>query len=320
MTLPAAPDDATYWRDVYHLPLPAWERALAQIAVQHGLPGGRWQRFSLGRNVVFGTDDIVVKLGPPFWAEDIPAGAAALRFVSDRLPVATAALLGEGTLDGWGYLIQTRLPDTLLHDIWPDLTPQERASIAFQHGALMAALHALPTADAPAILRRDWPLVIGGQWENCLEGLRRSAVPEPLLDDAPAYLAPMQARVLVGEPAVLLHGDLNFLNLLVERASSGWKIAGLLDWSDVALGPMAHELISPGVHMYRGDRTLLHRWYDGYGLAAERRNDVLQHEAMARAMLWYAGEFGEMLERVPGSAACQRWSEVADCFWHMEHG
>jgi hygromycin-B 7''-O-kinase len=315
--LPTAPDDATYWRDVYDLPLAAWEPALARIADQHHLPAGSWQRFPLGRNIVFGGGDVVVKLGPPFWAADVPTEAEALRFVSGRLPVVTASLLAEGTLDGWGYLVQRRLPGTLLRDVWPDLTPPERASVAFQHGALMAALHTLPPEEAPAILERDWPLVIGGQWEDCLAGLAASGVPEPLLADAPAYLAPMRERVLASEPTVLLHGDLNFLNLLVECAPDGWRIAGLLDWSDVALGPVAHELISPAVHMYRGDRALLHEWYAGYGLTPERRSSVLQHEAMARAILWYAGEFGEMLERVPGAAACQCWSEVAERFWQI---
>jgi aminoglycoside phosphotransferase (APT) family kinase protein len=73
----------------------------------------------------------------------------------------------------------------------------------------MAALHALPTDDAPALLRRDWQLVIGAQWDACLDDLRQAGVADPLLADAPAYLAPMRAAVLASEPAVLLHGDLN---------------------------------------------------------------------------------------------------------------
>lgn len=316
-TLPVAPDDATYWRDVYAQPLPIWQPALDQIGTRHGLPNGTWQRFALGRNVVLGSDDLVVKLIPPFWAPDVPREVAALGFVRGRLPVRTPTLLASGALDGWGYLVQTRLPGTLLHSRWPDLSPAERARLAAHHGALMAAVHALPAHEAPAVLQLDWPVVLGAQWQRCLAGMRRAGVSEPLLADLPAYLESARLAVLGVQAAVLLHGDLNFLNLLVERGPGGWSITGLLDWSDVALGPVAHELISPGVHMYRGDRALLHGWYDGYGLTRERRSPEMERETMARAMLWYAEEFGAMLGRVPGATACTCWDAVAVCFWQM---
>jgi hygromycin-B 7''-O-kinase len=317
-TLPAAPDDATYWSNVHALPLPAWQPALEQICARHGLSAGSWQRFALGRNVVFGLGEVVVKLSPPFWAADIPREAAALDFVYGRLPVATPALLATGRQDDWGYLVQARLPGTLLHGLWLDLSASERAEVAYQHGALMAAIHALPIGEAPDTLRLDWPVVIGAQWQACIEGLQRSGVPEPLLRDAPAYLEAARSAVFAEHPAVLLHGDLNFLNLLVERGPDGWRITGLVDWSDVAIGPMGHELISPGVHMYRGDRATLHRWYAGYGLATERWSADLQREAMVRAILWYAEEFGAMLGRVPGATTCRSWAEVAECFWQLE--
>lgn len=58
--------------------------------------------------------------------------------------------------------------------------------------------------------------------------------------------------------------------------------------------------------MDRCDRALLRQWYAGYGLPVPQDRAGLQHEAMARALLWYAAEFGPMLARVPGAAACTR--------------
>jgi hygromycin-B 7''-O-kinase len=114
---------------------------------------------------------------------------------------------------------------------------------------------------------------------------------------------------------VLLHGDLDAINLLIEEQPGTWRITGLVDWGDIKVGPAAHDFISPGIHSYRGQRDLLHAWYAGYGLREEQRSPAFVRNVMARSMLYYAGEFARYLQRAPGAEQCRDWDCVADCFW-----
>lgn len=79
-----------------------------------------------------------------------------------------------------------------------------------------------------------------------------------------------------------------------------------------------HELISPGVHMYLGDREALHAWYRGYGRIVPAAALTVAHVATARALRYYADEFGALLQRLPGGADCHDWHAVARCLWQLD--
>src|SRR5262245_37420983 len=103
-----------YWETIYHQPQGFWQPTIDAICARHGLPARGWERAALGRNIVFLGESLIIKLSPPFWMHEIPREAAALLFVQERLPVATPTPLATGTLDSWHYLVETRLPGTLL--------------------------------------------------------------------------------------------------------------------------------------------------------------------------------------------------------------
>ena len=315
--LPDVWDEGEYWRSVYSRPLEFWLPALHEISRRHELPPGEWRRFELGRNVVLGNGAAVVKLGPPFWAEDIAREAGIVQFVAGRLPVRTATALAEGKIDTWGYMAQTELPGVLMRSAWPQLDGAERAALARQHGELMAALHALAADDPEAPGGRDWHAMVAEQAGSCAERMRSCGVPEALLADLPRYLRLALPLTEAPQPMALLHGDLDAINMLIEPDAGNWRIVALVDWSDAGVGPAAHEFISPCVHSYLGDREVLRAWYAGYGLGGTHLTEELQRHLMARAMIYYAGEFDRYLARVPGAAECASWDEIAPRFWHM---
>lgn len=315
--LPHDLDYAHYWQTIYRQPPAYWQPALEFIREQHGLPAGTWERFPLGRNIVFACGEIVVKLSPPFWHYEIPREADALRTIHAHLPVATPELIATGELGGWRYMVQSRLPGELLRSIRPSLTPDEQIAIARQHGELMAALHALPVQGAPASLAFDWAGMLAAQWAECLPFMRESGVAESLLEGVMPYLEQARPLIEADQRPAILHGDLDAINLLVERDHGHWRISGLVDWGDVKIGPVAHEFISPCIHSYRGARETLLAWYAGYGLTADQRTAQLEGYLMARLMLYYADEFGRHLNEVPGANECQSWAEIASCFWHL---
>lgn len=312
--LPQQLDATRYWQELYQQPLPFWQAALDQIMREHQLERSPWTRAALGRNIVFVSPTAVIKLGPPMWAGEMVREAAALRAIAGRLPVATPTLLAVGTLDRWEYLVQTPLPGTNLHAIWVELGVSDRVAIAEQHGALMAALHALPLESSPADLAFDWSALLGAQRAECVSEMRRAGVADALVRQVEHYL---QATPWGDDPPVLLHGDLTHLNLLVAERAEGWRITGLIDWGDVKLGQRTHEFISPGVHMYQGDEAPLAAWYRGYGWGSHGDAARDQHEIMARAMLYYAEDFARLIRTVPGADQCQDWHAMASVFWRL---
>jgi hygromycin-B 7''-O-kinase len=307
-----------YFPDLHGQPLAFWRAALTALAARHGLPDGPWERAALGRNIVFLGPTAVVKLGPPCWPGDMAREADALEHVAGRLPVATPAVLAHGSLESWEYLITSRCHGVNLHTLWRELGPRARAGLARQHGALMAAVHGLPVALLPPALAFDWARMLAGQRADLERSLARSGVDTELVRRAAAYVAAADALGAPVETTALVHGDLTHLNLLVAQGDDGWSIVGLLDWGDVKIGPWTHELISPAVHMYLGDRDALAAWYQGYGRLPAGAAATVAHLATARAMLYYADEFAPILQRLPGGAGCRDWPAVARCLWQLE--
>jgi hygromycin-B 7''-O-kinase len=314
--LPQPIDSALYWRDIYKQPLPFWQPALAAIATSHDLPSEPWTRAALGRNIVFSNSTTVVKLGPPCWPGEMAREVAALRFVAGRLPVATPTLVASGTLDGWDYLVQEKLPGINLWQLWTELDSSARARLAYRHGQLMAAIHALPLSGVPVALQFDWNAMLAEQRAACADEMRRAGVEAALVQQIEPYLVAAPWSLDEDRP-VLLHGDLTHLNFLVSELDGGWAITGLIDWGDVKIGPRAHEFISPGVHMYKGERAALTQWYQGYGWSAAESATDYQHVIMARAMLYYAEDFLKLIQTVQGAASCGDWPALAEAFWHL---
>ena len=312
------PDDfsnETYWKDIYPRPLSYWQPGLDRITRRHFQQTLVWQRAELGRNVVFVGEEIVIKLSPPAWVDQLERETHALAWVAGRLPVQTPQLLHGGSIDRWGYLIQRRLPGRNLHELWKNLDAEQREPLARRHGEILAALHGLeqPGPSAQAGLAFDWNAMLAEQRLACAEEMLKAGVRPSLAAQVDFYLDGAEVDWQDQSGYVVLHGDLTHLNFLVEPAPSGWQITGLMDWGDARLGPPGHEFISPGVHMYLGDRRSLTTFYQGCGQALQAVGYPV--EIMARAMLYYADSFASILGRIPQSSACQDWAAIADIMW-----
>jgi aminoglycoside phosphotransferase (APT) family kinase protein len=180
----------------------------------------------------------------------------------------------------------------------------------------MAALHTLSLHDAPADLHFDWARMLAEQHDSCARDMRAGGVDVALVEQVDTYLAATPWGIEQGEIA-LVQGDLASLNLMVTEINSALTITGLIDWGDAKIGAPSHEFISPGVHMYRGDRNALRHWYEGYQLLKPKGAAEYQHVIMARAMLYYSEDFAKRIEWIPGAAACADWSTMASAFWQM---
>lgn len=295
------PEPLTYgaFLTLHAQPLAPWRAALEEVRERHGLPEGDFTRFRLGKNAVFAVGDAVVKLVPPFWAGDARREGAALRAVRGQLPLPTPDLLAGGTLGKWAYLVTRRLPGRPLREVWGELAESEQVRLAGQQAELLRAVQALPL---PADLHFDWPGLLLRQG---LELPRELRAPPALARSAEAFLL----DVVWNGPGfahapVLLHGDLNFLNLLCGEQAGHVTLTGLIDWSDARSGPPAHDLISPAVNQFRRWPAARRAWAATLNLTPDEGR-----EATARALLYYPDEWDGILEDLHLTGA-DNWMEV----------
>jgi hygromycin-B 7''-O-kinase len=236
----------------------AWRGAIEAICVRHGIVAGTSRPLG-GSNLVAAIGDVVVKLFPPFlryqWAHERIALGVLRGALAD---VATPALLHDGELDGWRYLIMTALGGTPLEAVWPRATHDEQLDLLAQIGALIRRVHAIDPGPIAALPPR-WDDFIDTQRAHCQARHARLGLPAHLLAGLDAYLD-RTASLVPREGAfreVILTGEYTPENLLVARRGARWRITGLIDFGDLAHGPSAYDLLGPATFLACGDPA---RW------------------------------------------------------------
>ena len=290
-----------------------WEPVIAALRERIDLPAGPWHRLPKGKNVVITlNDEAILKLIPPYWAEDAGREAAALGLVQAGGPVETPTLLASDTLDGWTVLLMTRLPGAILSERWEGLSSLDRAELAAQLGAVAAWLHRIPVP-ASSLLAYDWQAHLDSEQAAAPQQFARDSAPPELQARWPDFLHSVGPLITPGSPLTLLHGDLSVANVVVQEDGEGrLRMTGLLDFGDASLGQPVHDWLSPGVHNFGGDPAVVNAFCDGYGLPASERTSALQRLLLARSVLYYGWRYLQHKFPLQGVAA---WDEVAAVVW-----
>jgi hygromycin-B 7''-O-kinase len=282
------------------------------------LPTGPWRRLPTGKNVVIELGEAaILKLIPPYWAEDAQREAAALQLVPPGGPVATPTLLGLDMLDGWTVLLLRRLPGAILSEQWPSLSRSQRAELAAQLGAVAAWLHHVEVPPGSP-LSYDWVAHIESEVEAAPRQLAEDGAPAELQDSWPNFLRSVRPLPSPDSPLVLLHGDLSVANVLVHEEDAGrWRVMGLLDFGDASLGEFTHDWLSPGVHNFGGDAAVVGAFCDGYDLPVAQRTAALQAHLLARSILYYGWRYLQHKFPLQGATT---WENVASIVWPITVG
>ena len=223
-----------------------WAPAMTELRQRHGLPGPAVPATS-GSNVVFALGpDHFVKLFFPEWSREHHAERAALTGVEGRLGVPTPAIVADGEIEGWPYLVLTRVPGRDLEEVWPTLDPAQKRDVVLSLGEAIARLGALPPEGFP-----------GGPWPEFVElcVTRHDARCADLGLVVPPELRAHLPRACAA-PLGPIHADLTDNNVLVDEVDGRWRVTGLLDFADARVGPRAYEMIAPGFFLTRGDPAL----------------------------------------------------------------
>ena len=213
------------------------------VAQRHAL-AGELAREGLGTNVVFAVGaDRVVKLFPPLWAAEIAVERAALAHVAGRLSVATPEIVADGELEGWPYLVLTRVPGVPLARAWSALDARARERAARRAGELVAEHHALPLpASDGAVPAPHWPDFLRAQTRTSRTRLGADPRTRSWAEELPAFVEAVRPE-LEAAPSVFLNADVTEEHLFVAPDASG-KVIGIVDLADAMVGAPEYDLVS----------------------------------------------------------------------------
>ncbi|TMD59646.1 MAG: hypothetical protein E6I93_00070, partial [Chloroflexi bacterium] len=134
-----------------------WLPAMRAICQRHDLPAAPLVRLGGGTNVVFAIgQELIIKLFPPYWKREVQADRSVAAHIYGKLPVTTPQIYAHGELEGWPYIVMSRLKGTYLIDICDTLEYENQRALAIDLGKLLAELHSLSIADFSG-LEMDWP-------------------------------------------------------------------------------------------------------------------------------------------------------------------
>ena len=237
-----------------------WEPAVRAIADRHRIGGG-WKRADMGSNVVFLGERHVLKLFRPDAEQNAAIEAHALAVCANRLPVPNPEVVASGSLEGWPYLVSSRLPGTELSCRWTMMTDAHRLALASSTAELLAALHAVPVT-MPRPLPDAW-LPLRRPPSELLAKHQRDGVVPSWLDDIEEVLNQADAERSWTAPAVLVHGDIHPHHLLVNERG---ELCGLFDFGDVMTGPSEYDLAATACLMAMHVPQGVQSFYRAYGV------------------------------------------------------
>lgn len=283
----------------------AVSKALAHLSGVLGL--GTLERFGRGSALVAGTASQVLKVFLPEDQTLAATEAAALQALAGRLPIPTPELLDAGELEGWPYVIMTRLTGVEAREQWSSFERDTQTRLARGLGSALAALHALPApAEVPA---SNWAHYAQDTACRVVEAQLATGCPQALAQSLPAFLARVDLASV--KEHAWLHTEVMLEHLLVAPDGSGWT--GLFDFEPSWVGPPEYEMASVGLFVSRGDAHLLRAVREGLGWIddPERPQRLMAYACLHRysRLSWYLERLNAPLGATPEELAEAWFSE-----------
>jgi len=287
--------------------------AIRAVAQQEGLPAAQAVFFREGSALVGSAGSAVIKIFAPFDHEHRATEATVLADVAGRLSCPTPRPLGQGELEGWPYVVMSRLDGVLLSDVWSGLDPASRRRLCGDIGRVVADLHQLAPPSL-AELPLQWAGFLAAQREGCVARQVSRGLADRWVVQIEGFLDEVR---LTDAPPRLLHTELMREHFMVQEAGGSFSLSGLFDFEPAMLGHPEYDFASIGVFISRGEPGLLGALLRAYGWGGRLEGDAgraLQRRLMAYALLHRYSNLAWYL-RVLGSGDAQTLEALAARWW-----
>jgi hygromycin-B 7''-O-kinase len=279
LMLPVSADFERLFRDG------VWQEAAAAICARHRFSSSSLQRSQHGENIIFFVDDRrMLKIYAPA-RRQFQRERAALEAVAGQCSIPTPEVIAVGEIDGWPYLVMTRLRGARMTEVWPSMERTNRLEIVRSLGQALRDLRAGVAPLPDATVGRSWSDFVARQAAESVERQRRCGANPEWIAALPDFLAE-RLPLLDGTAEVFLHGDVHPGNVLLAEEDGRWRITALLDFADSLSGAPEYELVAPGVLMVQGDAELQRALFTACGYGDAQLDRSLRARLMLLTVLY----------------------------------
>lgn len=312
LKLPVIADEASYescFNDE------VWRRAAAIICERHNLTYKSLRRSPQGEHIIFFIDErFVIKIYAPF-RDGYLREKAALEFARGKLCLETPAILHAGELEGWSYLVMTRLAGFPAREVWPEIKMRQRLEIVSRLALALKNLHSHVAPLTQPALNRDWHGFIERQAETCVERQRAAGANPEWLERLPAYITERLGLLPSEFEPVLLHGDVHLGNLMLSQEEGQWRITGLFDFGDSLCGFHEYEFVAPGVLFLQGNSELQRAFLSAYGYEESQLDLNLRARVMLLTVLYECSNLRKYALRLAPEVVNFTLDELEAAIW-----
>src|SRR5579863_3144157 len=210
-----------------------WLQVMRAICQRHGLSAEKLVRFGDGTDAADGSSvvfavgaDRVIKLFPPYHKRLFEAESTVAACVFGKLAIPTPEIYADGMVDGWPYLVMSRMQGVPLASLWNTLGHKDQLSLVTELAGVVAQLHSLPVRGLQSV-DGDWPGFVEARASGCVQRHREQGVSEYWLQQIPGFLAraaPLYPSTMT--PAIV-SGDIHEYHLFARQEQGQWRLAGL---------------------------------------------------------------------------------------------
>ncbi len=253
----------------------------------------------------------MIKFFAPPFLDAFRREKSALSFLRP-LGLIAPTLEGEGMIDGWGYVMMSKLPGSSLKELWPSLSEQERRQACWQVGRALRAIHELSVSDGE-LETVSWAEFLDVQRAACPGRQERLGLRPDLLRQIAPFLE--SVRLQPSGPASFLHTEVMRDHVFFERRGNGLEFAGFIDFEPSMVGEREYDVAAAGIFLSSGDAPALREFFEGYGclpaVDVEFRRRILVYALLHKYsnFKWYL-EF--MAEASSLEALAARWWATSD--------
>jgi len=292
-----------------------WISVAQSICDRHGLSSPHLVRSKDGENVIFFVGEYLILKIFGAIRDGFAREKAALLNVHTASDTITPEICFEGDVDGWNYLIMTRLKGRLAKEIWPDISIQNRIDIATELGSALKRLHSLNSSATLPALYQDWQGFLQRQLNSCIDRQRENGANPEWLKSLPEYISDrIDLLDSEGKP-VLLHGDIHLGNLMLIQNKGRWQISGLFDFGDAFHGNAEYDFVAPGVLMIQGNRELQRAFLLAYGYSESQLDVELRARLMLLTILYECSNLRKYALRLAPEAVDFTLAELETAIW-----
>jgi len=311
---PPAVETLDEYRAIYHRE-DLWRPVVDEICARHGLPRDQCLRGPDGTHIVYLVGSTaVIKLFVPLFESDFLSERVVAQAMDGELDVATPAVVAEGEIGGWRYLILTRVQGRPVEGVWSELSTDDRKQVIREVGEFIGSVRGMSLAGLEP-LALDWDAFVRARVVAREQEL--SAVRAGLAQGISSYVDSSPLSRKRAFRSVLLLSDVTREHVMVDRVDGTWRLVGYVDFGDAMIGPPEYELVAPGVEIVRGDRGFLRELLVASGYSEDQLDAELQHRLMTCTLLHRYLTLADLMELIPGAKAATSVDELAGIVWPM---